>query len=194
MSRYQIGVFMIALVMALGLYLLNGRPTLPDAPFSERVSEIALKDPSTLTPAEMLTRLQQVVRDRPHDAEPHYHIGVLLRAQGRLEDSVRAFQSALRRDDRNVAALVELADSLVLLSNGDVGPDAGELYLRAWRLDRDQVRPGILAGYSMSQRGLEAEAQALWAAIEQDLSEDDPRRPMFEALTTPSEEASEIVP
>ncbi len=182
MTRFEHIIIGMALVCAIGLYAWKGSPMLADQPFSKRAAEIAQKDLRSLTAPELLTRLQQIAIERPTDPEPHYHIGVVLRSQGRLEDAIRAFQTALRRDDRNVQALVEMGDSLVMMDNGAVGPTARDVYLRAWQLDNNQVRPGILAGYSLQLDGRTDEADALWAAIEATLPEDDPRRTMFDAI------------
>src|SRR5690606_37652705 len=96
-------------------------------------------DPESLTEAEMLSRLEQAVIDKPDDPQPHYFIGEILRTKGRTEDAVRAYQSALRRDQDFVPALVGLADVLTQLSEGAIGPDATRLYARAYELDETQV-------------------------------------------------------
>lgn len=182
MSRSQVLVVSIALLAALGLYAMHGQPLRGDEPFTERQAEIAAKDPMTLTPAETLSRLQHVARERPEDPEPHYHIGVLLKSTGRLEDSVRAYQSALRRNDRHVPSLVGLGDVLIRLGGGEIDDTVIEVYERAWTLDPGQVRPGILAGYGLSLKGETDAANEIWTAIDRTLSDDDPRRAMFDAI------------
>lgn len=172
----------VVFVTAAGLYLWKGNPGIAEQPFADRAAEISAADPATLSPEELLTRLQAVAQDRPQDPVPHYHIGVLLRSTGRSDDASRAFQSALRRDDRHVPSLVALGDLLTVESGGQIGDMSARVYERAWRLDNSQVRAGFLAGLAAYRAGRVDEAEARWAAIDDGLAEEDPKRGMLVAL------------
>jgi cytochrome c-type biogenesis protein CcmH len=178
----------VLIAIAAGFYFWLGRPGMPEQPFAERAAEIAAADPSTLSPDELLARLQAVAQERPTEPEPHYHIAVLLRTTGRPEDAVRAFQSALRRDDRHVPSLVALADLLTVENQGEIGEMATQLYDRAWRLDATQVRSGFMAGLEAYRAGRDDEANARWQAIEEQLAADDPKRGMLAAMISAAEE------
>ncbi|MDJ0920542.1 MAG: hypothetical protein QNI84_05400 [Henriciella sp.] len=190
MTRRDLVLIGAALIVALAGYLWLGSPTRGDLPFSERQDEIANKDPQTLTADEMLTRLEMAVRDEPDAAEPHYHIGVLMRSQGRVEDSIRAFQSSLRKNDRYVPALVALADVLVARDVGEIGSTARELYDRAWRLDPSQTRAGVIAALALFREGDTDEAQTRWALILEPMASDDPERLQIEDLIAQAEAES----
>lgn len=182
MNRSTLVMLAGATAIAAGVYLMKGRPLLPEQPYAAREAEIAARPPADLSPGEMLARLQMTAREQPDAPEPQYYIGVLLKAQGRTADALRAFQSALRRDPDHVPALVSLADAVVTRDGGAVTEPAARLYDRAWRLDPTQVRAGILAAVPAYEAGDTAAAEAHWAKVARDLSPDDPRMAMMEAL------------
>jgi len=184
------------ILLAAGGYAALGRPGMADQPMSARQAALAERirtDPDSLTYAEMLSRLEQSVRDHPEAPEPHYFIGELLRAQGRGDDAMRAYQSALRRDADHVPALIALADVLVMTSDGRIGPDATRLYARAYQLDETEVTAGMRAAMGAAQAGDEARARQAMRYIYSRLPGDDPRRerfrPMIEAIGDQETEA-----
>ena len=178
-----------SLALSVGGYLLIGKPGMADQPMAERQAALAEKvrvDPQSLTEGEMLSRLEQAVIDKPDDPQPHYFIGEMLRTQGRTEDAVRAYQSALRRDQDFVPALIGLAAVLTQLAAGGIGPDATRLYARAYQLDETQVSAGMRAAMGAAQAGEQEKAEQAMRYIYSRLPEDDPRRerfrPMIEAI------------
>ena len=183
------------LALGVGGYLLIGKPGMADQPMAARQAALAEKvrtDPQSLTEGEMLSRLEQAVIDKPDDPQPHYFIGEMLRTQGRAEDAVRAYQSALRRDQDFVPALIGLADVLTQLADGMIGPDATRLYARAYQLDESQVSAGMRAAMGAAQAGDQEKAEQAMRYIYSRLPEGDPRRerfrPMIEAIGQGAEE------
>lgn len=186
------------IALGVGGYLMVGKPGMADQPMAERQAALAEKvrnDPQSLTEGEMLSRLEQAVIDKPDDPQPHYFIGEMLRTQGRADDAVRAYQSALRRDPDFVPALIGMADVLTQLSEGMIGPDATRLYARAYQLDETQVSAGMRAAMGAAQAGDQEKAEQAMRYIYARLPEDDPRRerfrPMIEAI---GETAPELAP
>lgn len=168
-------------------YIFVGSAGLPDQPYSARIAEISARDPTQLNSAETLARLEQLVRRQPDDPQPHFFVGEVLKAQGRDQDAVRAYQSALRRDGNYVPALVALADALTRLAGGEVGDTARQAYARAAALDPSEVRAGFMAGLGDLQAGDAALARARWDNIRETLAEMDPKRRMLEALVAEAE-------
>lgn len=189
MSRSTYIWLAVAVVLAGVAYLFKGRPLLPDQPFSAREAEIAARPADELLPGEMLARLQKTSRERPDEPEPQYYIGVLLRAQGRTDDALRAFQSALRRDSEYIPALIGLADAVVTRDGGMITEPAARLYDRAWRLDNSEIRAGILAAMPAYEAGDLQAAQAHWEKVFADLPADDPRRAMLNAMRAEADAA-----
>ena len=189
MTRTNLIILVACLAVAVGGYLLVGRPGMGDQPMKDRQAGLREKvrtNPQSLTPAETLSRLEATVTERPNDPKPHYFIGEILRAEGRTSDAARAYQSALRRDETFVPALLALADSLVDLNNGAVSPEATRLFAKAYELDETQVRAGMWAAMGAAQAGDQEKAEQAMRYIYARLPEDDPRRerfaPMIEAL------------
>jgi len=166
-------------------YALIGQPGMADQPMSSRQAALMEKirsDPQSLSPAETLSRLEQAIKDQPDAPEPHFFIGEMLRAQGRPEDALRAYQSSLRRNPDFVPALVALGDVLVELSGGAVSPDATRLFGRAYELDQTQVRAGMFAAMGAAQAGDQEKAEQAMRYIYSRLPEDDPSRERFRAM------------
>ncbi|WP_291045834.1 tetratricopeptide repeat protein [Hyphomonas sp.] len=185
MSRTNLAILGACLAVGVAGYILVGKPGAGDQPMSQRQAALAEKvatDPQSLSPAELLSRLEQAVKDQPDAPEPHFFIGEMLRAQGRPQDALRAYQSALRRNSDYVPALVALSDVLVELSGGTVGPDATRLYARAYELDETQVRAGMFAAMGAAQAGDQEKAEQAMRYIYARLPEDDPRRERFRAM------------
>ena len=189
MKHLNLIILGACLALGAGGYLLIGKPGMADQPMAGRQAALAEKvrmDPQSLTEGEMLSRLEQAVIDKPDDPQPHYFIGEMLRTQGRAEDSVRAYQSALRRDQEFVPALISLADVLTQLTDGTIGPDATRLYARAYELDESQVSAVMRAAMGAAQAGDQEKAEQAMRYIYLRLPEDDPRRerfrPMIEAI------------
>lgn len=180
-DRAVIAVLLAGFIVSVG-YVFVGEAGLPDRPYSVRAAELAERDALSLTPAETLARLESLVRSQPDDPQPHFFIGEMMRGQGRDEDAVRAYQSALRRDDRFVPAMIALADALTRLSGGRVNPDAKRIYARAVVIDPTQARAGFLAGYADWQNGDREAARTRWDTVREALDPADPRTAMLEAL------------
>ena len=148
-------------------YAFAGTPGMSDRPYLKRQAELADQDPSTMTLAETLSRLERLTQERPDDAEPHFFIAELMKAQGRDSDAMRAYQSALRRDDAYVPALTGLADALVRQGNGEISPDAQAIYARVFFLDPGAFRAGFMVGLADWQAGREETAQETWDGLKQ---------------------------
>ena len=185
LSRTSLAVLGACLAVGVAGYVLVGKPGAGYQPMSLRQAALAQKvatDPQSLSPAELLSRLEQAVKDQPDAPEPHFFIGEMLRVRGRPQDALRAYQSALRRNSDYVPALVALPDVLVELSGGAVGPDATRLYARAYELDDTQVRAGMFAAMGAAQAGDQEKAEQAMRYIYARLPEDDPRRERFRAM------------
>ncbi len=185
LSRTSWLILGVCLAVGVAGYMYVGKPGFGDQPMGLRQAALAEKvatDPQSLSPAELLSRLEQAVKDQPAAPEPHFFIGEMLRAQGRPEDALRAYQSALRRNGDYVPALVALSDVLVELSDGAISADATRLYARAYQLDETQVRAGMFAAMGAAQAGDQAKAEQAMRYIYARLPEDDPRRERFRAM------------
>lgn len=171
-------------LLALVIYLMTGSPGMADQPMEKRQAELAEKPFEELTLAETLSRLETAAQRDPDDAEPRYLIGAVLSQQGRDDEAVRAYQSALRRDDRHVGALLGLADALIRSSGGEVTPDIARILGRAYQLDPSQTRAAFLVGVSAWQGGQTEQARAIWAETARNLAEGSEEALMFNEMVS----------
>lgn len=185
MSRTNLFIVLTSLAVGAVGYFAFGNPGMADRPMSDRqqaLKEKARTDPTNLTPAEMLSSLELATQDQPDAPEPHYFIGDFLRQQNRLQDAARAYQSALRRDETFVPALIALGDVQVQQSSdGRINDYAMRLYGQAYALDSTQTRAGYLAGLGALQSGDIETAKQAWATLLDGIAEDDPARGMLDA-------------
>lgn len=179
-------VLLAGLIGAAG-YFFIGRAELADQPYSERAAELAARDPLTLNAGERLALLESLIKSQPDAPQPHFFIGDMMRDQGRDSDAVRAYQSALRRDDRFVPAMIGLGDALTRLSGGQINGDAKRIYARAVALDPMQVRAGFLTGLADWQAGDETGARARWKTVRDGIDKDDRRVEMLDAMIAAAE-------
>jgi cytochrome c-type biogenesis protein CcmH/NrfG len=166
----------VAGASALIAYGLTGEPGATDVPFAERAAELESRSPDEMTREEVLVRLQLLKAERPDDPQPHYFTAQLLVDEGRDEEALRAFQSALRRNGEYVPALIGMADVFVRLDGGNVPREAAQLYGQAFALDTNEVRAGFMAGLRFWQQGEEAQARRVWDSVATLFPEGDPRQ------------------
>jgi cytochrome c-type biogenesis protein CcmH len=159
------GSVVAACGLGLAGYALTGRAGQPDLPFAERQAELAERaqmDPTSLSLPELMVHLQAVALERPDDPQPHYFMGTLLADMDRDDEALRAFQSALRRDQGFTPALMGLADAYTRLENGRVSRATAALYAEVFARDAGQARAGFLSGMALWEAGERDAAQELW--------------------------------
>jgi cytochrome c-type biogenesis protein CcmH len=171
----------VALV-ALGAYLVVGRPELPDAPYSARLEALRSRDPSTYSPEDALAILDQAAKDHPADARPHFYSGQILLDQGRAEDAARQFDAALRRDPQSAEAMLGLGRAMVRVANGRVTPEALAQFQQAAALSNEPA-PWIYQAMAAMQSNRAADAQRFWGEAYTRMAPDDPRREMARRMS-----------
>jgi cytochrome c-type biogenesis protein CcmH/NrfG len=170
------GLVAAAGAFALVAYGVTGAPGEADVPFAERAEELQNRSPEEMSREEVLVRLQLLKAERPDDPQPHFFTAELLVSEGRDEEALRAYESAIRRDGEYVPALIGLADAFMRLSDGEVTREAAQLYGQAFALDTDQVRAGFMAGLRFWQQGEPARARQVWDSVANVFPEGDSRR------------------
>ncbi len=112
-------------LLAIGVYLVIGRPGAPDTAFESRYQALIAAGPGALerlSDPELVVLLERRAKDDPADPTPHIILAqVMLRAE-RYPDAVRALQSAVRRDPKSADAWILLGQALMLTNGGPSRP------------------------------------------------------------------------
>lgn len=163
-------------VVALGVYVINGRPELPGGAYAERVAALKQRPRETYSLDEWLAVLADNSRTNPADPWPHLATGEVLLRSNRPQEAARAFDAALRRDPRSVEALIGVARSIAEIE-GRFTPEALAFLEQASSLT-DDARPWLYRAMAAMEDGRDADARRLWGEAYTRMSADDPRREM----------------
>lgn len=169
-------------LVALGAYLVIGRPELPGAPYEARLEALKQRDPATFTPDEALAVLGEAAKANPRDPLPHFYSGQLLLDQGRAQEAARAFDAALRREPGLAEAMMGLGRALVRMEDGRVTPEALALFQQAGDLIDDPA-PWIYQAMAAMEENRDADARRLWGEALARMTPDDPRREMAQRMS-----------
>lgn len=181
-GRWVLVVCACASVVALGVYLINGRPELAGGAYAERLAALKLRPRETYTMDEWLAVLADDARSNPGDTWPLLATGEVLLRGNRPEEAARAFDSALRRDPRSVDALIGIARSLAL-KDGRFTPEALAFLEQASTIS-DEPTPWLYRAMAAMESGEDAQARRMWGEAYTRMSSDDPRREMARRFST----------
>lgn len=156
-------------VIAIGLYLVEGSPHLPDQPFQER--RAAVQDDQSQQVGDLIARVEERLREHPEEGKGWDAIApVYLRLQ-RYGDAAHAFAEANRLEGESVRRLLGFAEATLLAENGIVTEPVRKVALRVLELDPQRIevrawiglakeQDGDLAGAAKEYRDLIAKAPA----------------------------------
>lgn len=175
---------MACIVVALAglvIYLVIGRPDLPDRPFAARLEALKQRDPTSFTADEALAVLAQAARESPRDPLPHYYSGEVLYAAQRYEEAAREYDAALRRGPQSGDALLGLGRAMVAIDGGRVSPEALAIFQQATTLSESPA-PWIYQAMAAMQENRAADERRLWGEALSRMAPDDPRREMAQRM------------
>lgn len=176
-----------AAICALGLYLLVGRPDLPDQPLSARVAKLQQQDPTTLAPPQVMAILTARAKAAPKDPRPYYFMGQLLAAEGDFQKASQSFEIALMRDPLHALSALELARLRVQMSGGEVTPEALALFKAAATLNPDDPLPWFYQALAATSEERWADAKVYWVEAQKRFPESDPRQMMIAQMRAEAE-------
>ncbi|MEM6851982.1 MAG: c-type cytochrome biogenesis protein CcmI [Pseudomonadota bacterium] len=169
------GPVMVAGAVALvagGFYLALGSPSLPDQPIGARRAALAGASPFSLSPAELLLRLQGEARAAPDQPEGWLRLGRAARLAGDGEMAADAYLRALETGGEQADWLIELADAVTLGDPQKGAAEARRLLSRALELDERAWRAAFSLGMLDLQDGDVAGAKASWEEARRRAGED----------------------
>ncbi|VAV91635.1 hypothetical protein MNBD_ALPHA02-2556 [hydrothermal vent metagenome] len=165
-----------------GFYLLIGNPGMPDFPLDEQKNSAARMTKEDAKSPEMINEvaiLKTYLAQKPDDIEAWRTLGQLETDLHNRPEAAKAFQRWHELDPNNIDSAVVYAESLIILSDGRVGPAALLVLNRARKIQPQN--PGVrhymaLAEY---QDGKVEQALAGWKALAADSK---PGAPWLNAL------------
>jgi cytochrome c-type biogenesis protein CcmH len=144
-------------VVAGGLYLVLGSPTLPDMP-------LAARNP-TQTIGDMIAQVEQALARNPDDGRGWEAIAPVYLRLGRFDDAVKARRLALALNGETSERQSGLGEALTAAEDGTVTPEAKTAFERAVALDEGNFKARYYLGIAAEQAGRRSEAAAMWRAI-----------------------------
>lgn len=168
-------------LVALGAYLAIGRPDLRGEPYNARIAALQQRPLASMAPDEVLAVMAEDAKAEPTNPTPHLISGEVFLRTGRPREAARAFETALRREPRQVAALLGLGEALVAI-DGRFTPEAIALFEQAGALTNDPA-PWVYQAMAASEQGRAAEARRLWGEAYVRMNDDDPFRDQARRLS-----------
>jgi cytochrome c-type biogenesis protein CcmH len=164
----------VAPLLAAGAYLGLGAPGAPDLPYASRIEEWR-RAPETLGPSEAAAVIEQVVRERPADAEARLQLGRARLAAGDAFGAVRALESAARLRPGDKEIWTSAAQAFLSLDPPAVS-EARQALVRAQAIDPADPNARYWLGRAAVAEGDVAAGVAAWSALARDLPRGDIRR------------------
>lgn len=163
-------------VLAGAVYLHLGSPGLEGQPLSARLSA----PPEQADLAVLLRRVEAHLEANPDDARGHEVVAPIYYRIGRLDDSIRAWQNAIRLDGPSEARETGLGEALTANAGGVVTAEAKAAFEQALALDAKAVKARYYLGLAAEQDGRRDEAARLWGSLVADAPADAPWLPLVQ--------------
>lgn len=185
-SRYRSPTLKIVIIIAvlcvpvitIGVYSLLGQPGLESHPFND----LMLKNPQELTPEEKLVRTEALFARNPNDGRLADELATGYLVQGRFQDAVNTYVSALRLNGEAAPRLVGYGMALTGFNGGTINDDAQKSFEKAAKLAPDDFYPRLFIAEALRQAGKLDEAIASLKEYLVHAPKDNVGRPRVEAL------------
>lgn len=157
----SLGVVALIPAVAMGFYLSQGSPGLPDQPFQAR-----MEAPASQLPVEALVvRVEQRLKEKPDDLRGWEVLAPSYVALRRYDDAVMAWMRAISLGGETAARLASLGEAQVFAANGIVVPAARQTLARAEALDPLEPRAQYYLGLAEIEDGKKDAALKRWQAL-----------------------------
>jgi len=169
-SGIAVAAALVALLLATLVYLLTGRPDLPDRPLAlarAEQAEQAAQDGAAdaVTPEmirDMVARLAARLADDPDDTEGLLRLARAYTVLGQREQALAAYDHLLARQGEQAVLLLLKARALREFAGGGPTSESMALVTRALALEPDNIEALWFSGLTALQAGERAEAVALF--------------------------------
>jgi len=198
-----IGAAILLPAIALGVYLIEGAPGLPDQPFAERgapaQTRLAQAEAEEAfgarerTPGEteaaqryatLVGRLEQVVANRPEDVRGRRLLSKAYMRMTRFDEAWRSFDRLIEMQgaEAPVEDYADKAEAMVLAAGGYVSREAEGTLTQALLRDPSNEVARYYQGIAEAQKGRFGRAVAIWERLRADIDQDSPIRAPLEQM------------
>ncbi|WP_296802271.1 c-type cytochrome biogenesis protein CcmI [Thiolapillus sp.] len=168
-----IAVALLVPLLSVGIYMKLGSPqyvVMSGTPGAQ--SPHAMNgDGKTPTMAELLTGLEERVKQAPDDPEGWFMLGRVYQSMQRYPDAVKAYEELRKLTDDHPQALIALADSLAMVQGGKLSGRPYELARQALDKAPDDPTALWLAGQGAMEAGDYQNAIYYWRQAEAGLAD-----------------------
>ncbi len=162
--------------IALGGYMMIGRPDLPSLPLQARIdAAVANQDM-----AAMVRQVEKHLEQKPNDARGWAVLAPAYKRIGRLNDAANAYRKALALSGPDPDLMTDMGESLVLANNGLVSNEAQEVFEAVRKAAPKHMKARFYLALALQQEGKTADALAGWNAMLAESSPDAPWRSAVE--------------
>lgn len=169
-----IGVLVVPIV-ALPLYMLEGKPGLPGVPLAERMAQAEDKGDYEA----LVVKVEQHLAQNPDDLDGWKVLAPAYRRGERWNDAVEALRNIVRLSPPDAALLADYGEAMVMAGQGMVSAAAHEQFTKALALDPKLPKARFFDALALKQEGKTADAKAAFEAFLKDTPDDAPWRPML---------------
>ncbi len=152
-------------LLAIGLYNLIGK--------QEAIAQSSMKHPDNMTQdekrtsiSEMLTKLENKLKEEPNNIEGWLMLGRSYMVVNRNDDVMKAYTKAADLAPDSVNELLQIADGIATVKQGDLTGKPETLVLKALKKEPNNIMGLWLAGMAAKQRGVNAQALQHWQKLE----------------------------
>jgi cytochrome c-type biogenesis protein CcmH len=161
-------------ILALALYGAHGSPYLPDQPLAARLKQPA----DQMDIAAAIGRIEAHLALNPQDGRGWEVIAPVYLRTGRVDDAVKAYETALRLLGPDTNRLTQYGEALVGAQDGVVPAEARSAFERALQLDPGSAKARFYLARAAEQDGDRDKARAAYSALLASSPEDAPWVPV----------------
>jgi cytochrome c-type biogenesis protein CcmH len=162
-ASWLAGVAVVLLVpgFSVGLYMVLGKPELPDAPLEARLAA----PPAKTDVAAAVAKIEAHLKEHPDDARGFEVIAPVYLRMGRAHEAALAYAAVLRLGGATPALRTSYGEALVYAARGSVTEEARKAFEQALAEDPSLVKARFFTGLAAEQDGNLAKAAEIWGRI-----------------------------
>jgi cytochrome c-type biogenesis protein CcmH len=162
-NRRFAAVFAIAVLpaVAIGIYVLIGKPNLSDRPLQARLDA----PPGKIELIAAVAKIERRLANTPGDVRGWQVIAPVYVRMKRYDDAVKAWKNVIRLSPPNAEYYAYLGEAMVFAASGKVTPAARQAFDNALKIDPNQKLALYASAIGEEQSGNFSQARAIWEKL-----------------------------